>query len=75
MDLVPFCYSTILINKNQKQNMKSNVAIGIQSTVYPDINLGEHDWMLYLKARSIPKIKIIRKINDKLNQILNQKIK
>lgn len=53
---------------------KSNIAIGIQSTVYPDMKLEEHDWRLYLQVRSVSKIKIIRKLNDKLNQVLNQKI-
>lgn len=54
--------------------MKSNIAIGIQSTVYPDMKLEEHDWKLYLKIRSISKIKIVRRLNDKLNQVLQQTI-
>lgn len=47
-------------------------AIGIQSTVYPPEILSPTDWQLYLKLRSVTKMKLIRRLNEKLNQVLTQ---
>lgn len=54
--------------------MNSNIAIGIQSTVYPDLKLSPSDWRLYLTVRNVDKLKLIRRLNNQLNQVLNQKI-
>lgn len=54
----------------------SRVAIGIQSTVNPpeDERLLLSDWRLYLHVRSLQKTKVVRRLNDQLNQVLRQKI-
>lgn len=43
-----------------------------QSTYNPPERLSAVDWELYLKLRSVHKIKLVRRLNDKLNQILSQ---
>ena len=46
--------------------------IRIQSTFYPPAKISEVDWMLYLKVRCERKMKLVRRLNDKLNQVLSQ---
>ena len=46
----------------------------IQSSFYPIENLSQVDWELYLKVRSVHKMKTVRRLNEKLNQILEQKM-
>lgn len=55
--------------------MESNprIAIGIQSTVEPPERLSIQDWRLYLKVRSMQKMKMVRRLNTQLNRVLNQK--
>ena len=45
--------------------------IRIQSTFYPPTKISEVDWMLYLKVRSIRKMNLVRRLNEKLNQVLS----
>lgn len=47
----------------------------IQSTVYPENPLSEEDWRYYLKIRNVEKIKLVKHLTIKVNQILNQKLK
>lgn len=54
--------------------MTSKVAIGIQSTVEPPERLSLVDWRLYLKVRSVQKMKMVRRLNNQLNMVLRQKI-
>lgn len=44
----------------------------IQSSYFPPEQLSPVDWELYLKIRSTKKIKLVRRLNEKLNQILTQ---
>lgn len=44
----------------------------IQSSYFPSEQLSAVDWELYLKVRSTKKMKLIRRLNEKLNQILTQ---
>ena len=46
--------------------------VRIQSTFNPPERLSPVDWELYLKLRSMHKIKLVRRLNEKLNQILTQ---
>lgn len=50
------------------------VAIGIQSTFNPPDRPSPHDWMLYLKVRSMRKVELVRALNNRLNQVLSQNI-
>lgn len=54
--------------------MQHKIAIGIQSTFNPPIRITEDEWRLYIKLRSMQKVKIVRHLNDKINQILKQSI-
>lgn len=51
-------------------------AISIQSSFYPPKSetLSPLDWELYLKLRNVTKIKMVRRLNEKLNQVLTQKV-
>lgn len=46
----------------------------IQSTFNPSDRLSFTDWSLYLKVRSESKMKAVRRLNEKLNQVLGQSI-
>lgn len=48
--------------------------VRIQSTVVPPEILSPADWQLYIKVRSVQKVNIIRRLNDKLNRVLRQSI-
>lgn len=52
----------------------NKVAIGIQSTAQPPIHLSLEDWRLYLKVRSVKRVLMVRHLNDRINQVLNQSI-
>lgn len=54
--------------------MNVKIAIGIQSTFTPPDRLNEADWRLYLSVRSMRKLKLIRRLNNQLNQVLKQKM-
>lgn len=49
-------------------------AIGIQSTYNPPERLSPVDWELYLKVRCMRKLRLVRRLNDKLNQVLVQSL-
>lgn len=51
--------------------MNYKVAIGIQSTVYPDHELSLSDWRLYIIVRNIAQLKMVRSRNNSLNQAIN----
>ena len=57
--------------RNQKLK-PNNMQVRIQSTFNPPERLSPVDWELYLKLRSTHKIKLVRRLNDKLNQVLTQ---
>lgn len=44
----------------------------IQSTCHPPERLSFVDWELYLKVKSMRKVNLARRLNDKLNQVLSQ---
>lgn len=46
--------------------------VRIQSTFNPPERLSPIDWELYLKLRNITKVKLVRRLNEKINQVLTQ---
>lgn len=54
--------------------MKNKIAIGIQSTAQPPIKLSLPDWQLYIKVKSMKRLLMVRHLNNRINQVLNQSI-